>query len=134
MLVVISNAAITIIGKMQYEACSDTYKNEFLILSLSGATVILLVMGLIFERSSFKAVIRQGAIYGATAGICNGVYSLLMLITYNYLPISVVSPVKLGFSVVVSFLLSIFLYKEKLSVRQMVRVVVGGIAVVLMSF
>lgn len=133
LFILVSNSAITIIGKMQYEACGDTYKNEFLILSLVGSTVILFLMGMILERDSFKIVMRKGLPYGAVAGICNGICNLLALVTYNYLPISVASPIRSGFSIVISFLLSIFLYKEALSRRQLIGVVLGGIAVVLMS-
>ena len=133
LLVVFSNAAITIIGKLQYDMCGDAYKNEFLILSLSLATVMLFVLGLIFERQSFKPVMKQGMLYGASAGVCNGIYSVLMLVAYNYLPISVTSPLKSGFGIVVSFLLSVFLYKEKLSVRQIIGAVAGGAAVVIMN-
>ncbi len=133
LLVVFSNAAISIIGKMQYDVCGDTYKNEYLILSFLGATAMLLVMGVVFERDCFKTIVRKGLLYGASAGICNGTVNLLVLITYKYLPISVISPVGTGIGIVAGFMLSIFVYKEKLKLRQLIGAAIGGTAVVLMS-
>lgn len=133
-LTVASNAAISIIGRMQFGVFGDTYKNEFLIISLSGAAISLFVLGLIFERNSFKATIKNGFLYGAAAGIFNGINSILIIVTYNYLPISFISPVKSGLSMVLSFLISIFLYKEKFTRRQLISVGIGIVAVILMNY
>ncbi len=134
LLVVISNAAITIIGRMQHGLYGDVYKNEFLIISLAGAAISLFVLGAIFERNSFKATIKHGLLYGAGAGMFNGINSLLILITYNYLPISFTSPVKTGLGIVISFLMSVFLYKERFNKHQIISAVIGIVGVVLMNF
>ncbi len=134
LLVVISNAAIAIIGRMQHGIHGDVYKNEFLIISLAGAAISLFIFGAIFERNSFKATIKYGLLYGAGAGIFNGINNLLILITYNYLPISFTAPVKTGLGIIISFLMSVFLYKERFSKHQIISVVIGVIAVVLMNF
>ena len=133
-LTVVSNAAIAVIGRIQFGLFGDTYKNEFLIISLAGAAISLLILGVIFERNSFKATIKNGIFYGAAAGIFNGINNLLILVTYNYLPISFTSPVKSGLGMVISFLMSIFLYKEKFTRRQLVSAGIGIVAVVLMNY
>lgn len=133
LLIVISNAAIGIIGKMQHGVYGDAYKNEFLMISLAGAAISLFVLGAIFERDTFKATIKYGLVYGAAAGVFNGIYNLLVLVTYNYLPISFTTPVKSGLSMIIGFLMSVFLYKEKFNKRQVVSVLIGIIAVVLMN-
>ncbi len=134
LLVVISNAAITIIGRMQHGIYGDAYKNEFLIISLAGAAISLFIFGAIFERNSFKATIKHGLLYGAGAGIFNGINNLLILVTYNYLPISFTAPVKSGLGIVISFLVSVFLYKERFRKRQLISAGIGILAVVLMNF
>ncbi len=133
-LTVVSNAAIAVIGRIQFGLFGDTYKNEFLIISLAGAAISLLILGVIFERNSFKATIKNGIFYGAAAGIFNGINNLLILVTYNYLPISFTSPVKSGLGMVISFLMSIFLYKEKFTRRQLISAGIGIVAVVLMNY
>ena len=132
-LVIVSNAAITIIGKMQHGAYGDTYNNEFLIISLCGAAVSLFSLGAIFERNSFKPTIKNGLLYGAGAGVLNGINNLLVLVTYNYLPISFTSPVKAGLGIVLSFVVSLLLYREKFTRRQLISVVIGIGAVILMN-
>lgn len=131
--IVVSNAAIAIIGRMQHGVYGDTYKNEFLIISLAGAAISLFILGAVFERDNFKIIIKRGIPYGAAAGIFNGINNLLILVTYNYLPISFTSPVKSGLCIVISFALSVFLYKEKFTKRQLISVFIGVVAIVLMN-
>ena len=132
-LVVLSNAAIAIIGRMQFGVYGDAFKNELLIISLAGAALSLFILGLILERDSFKATIKYGLLYGGAAGIFNGINNLLVLVTYNYLDISFTSPVRSGLGIVISMLFSILFYKEKFSKRQMLSAVIGIVAVVLMN-
>lgn len=132
-LTILSNALITIIGRIQVGIFDGAYKNEFLMISLAGAAVLLFVLGFILERDKFRATIKSGLLYGMFAGIFNGINNLLILVTYNYVPISISSPVKTGLGMIISFLMSVFLYKEKFSRRQLVSVAIGVVAVVLIN-
>ena len=131
---VISGSAIAIIGRMQFGIFGDAYKNEFLILSLGGAALYLLILGVLFEKNSFRTTIKYGALYGAAAGIFNGIANLITLVVYNYLPISFMTPFRSGLGLVINFLVSVLFYKEKLSKCQLVSVAIGVAAVVLMNF
>ena len=132
-LMVASNAAISIIGKMQYAAFDGNFKNEFLIISLAGATVVLFVLGFLLERDSFKKTFKYGLLYGGGAGVLSGINNLITLGVYAYLPISVVSPVKSGFNMALSFAVSVFLFKERFTKRQLVGVLIGILAIVLIN-
>lgn len=132
-LTILSNSFIAIIGRMQVGAFDGQYKNEFLMISLAGSAVFLFVFGFIFERDKFRTTIKSGFLYGMFAGVFNGITNLLILVTYNYVPISVSSPLKTGLGMIISFLMSVVLYKEKFSRRQLVSVCIGIIAVVLIN-
>lgn len=132
-LVVLSNAAIGIIGKMQYDTFDGGYKNEFLIISLAGAALSLLVLGFILERSTFKAIFKHGLLYGAGAGVCNGINNLLTLVVYAYLPISVASPIKSVMNIVLSFVVAVLMYKERFTKQQIVGVSIGVLAILLIN-
>ena len=119
---------------MQFGVFGNEYNNEFLIISFSGASIYLLIMCLFFERDSVKTTVKYGLLCGAGAGILNGINNLLTLITYKYLPISFTAPVKSGLGMALSFLVSVLLYKERFSRRQLISVVIGVVAVVLMNF
>lgn len=132
-LTVLSNALIAIIGRIQVGAFGGEYKNEFLMISLAGAAVSLFVLGFILERDKFRATIKSGLLYGMFAGMFNGINNLLILVTYSYVPISISSPIKTGLGMIISFLVSVLLYKEKFSRRQLVSVAIGIVTVVLIN-
>ena len=132
-LVIVSNGFISVLGKMQHAAFGDTYKNEFLIVTYIGSTLWLFLMGFLFERRSFRSTVKYGVLYGAAAGLCNGLGNWLNLTSYNYLDLSVSVPIKTGAGLVLSFLVSLIIYKERFSVRQIIAVILGTLAVVLIN-
>ncbi|MBR5552784.1 MAG: EamA family transporter [Clostridia bacterium] len=133
LLTVLSNAIISIIGKVEHDHLGDGFNNEFLIISLGGAAIILFILGFIFERKDFRSTFRYGLVYGMFAGIFNGINNLLVLTTYNYLPLSFISPVKTGLGIVISFFVSLLFFREKFSRRQIASVAIGIVAVVLIN-
>ena len=133
LLTIAANAVIVILGRIQFGMFGDEYNNEFLIISLGGAVIYLMVLSLIFERKSIVSTLKHGLLYGAGAGIFNGIKNLLTLVVYKYLPISFTSPVNSGLGMALSFFVSVLVYKEKFTGRQIVSVVLGVAAVVLMN-
>ena len=133
LLTIISNGFISIIGKTEHDLMGDAFNNEFLIISLGGAAVMLFILGFIFDRGDIKSTFKYGFVYGAMAGIFNGINNLLALITYSYLPLSFISPVKTGLGIVFAFIVSLLFYREKFTRMQGASVVIGIIAVVLMN-
>ncbi|MBE6779004.1 MAG: hypothetical protein E7541_06425 [Ruminococcaceae bacterium] len=133
-LMILSNAAISIVGKLQNNAFGNTYKNEYLIVSFLGAAVWLAILGFIYERQNLRTVLRYGILFGMAAGLFNGINNLLILITYDYIPdLSTISPIKGALSKVISFLVAVFIYREKFTKRQWLGVGVGILAVLLIS-
>ncbi|MBR5460383.1 MAG: hypothetical protein IKV53_05905 [Clostridia bacterium] len=78
-----------------------------------------------------KVAVKNGIMFGLAAGAFNGASNYLSLVIYNFVPISVVSPVTTGGGLILSFVISVALYKESFSVRQIVAAIVGIIALVL---
>lgn len=132
-LVVVSNALISIIGKMQHGAFGNQFKNEFLIVSFLGSALWLTLMGFIFERDSLKTTMRHGLLYGAAAGLFNGVNNVCILLSYNYFTLSFLSPFKTGVGMVITFLLATLLYKEKYTNRQKLAVLIGVLSIIIMN-
>lgn len=128
-LIVVSNALISIIAKIQLNSFTDAYKNEYLIISFVGSAFWLILMGVIFERDSFKSTLKHGLLYGTSAGIFNGINNLFIIVAYNYFPISVLSPLRTGVSIGLSFFISWLIYKEKFNLRQILGVILGILSV-----
>lgn len=130
---VLANVAISIVNKWQQDHFEGLYRNEYLTVIFVGAALILLVLGFIYERNSFKATVKHGLLYGAAAGLLNGLNNVFGLAVYYYLPISFVSPFKGGLGMLATFLLAVLLYKEKFTVRQYIGAAIGVASMVLIN-
>lgn len=129
----IANGFISIVTRYQQIRFNDETSNEFMMLSLGGAFIILIVLSLFIDGKNFKYILRHGTVYGFFAGLFNGAKNFVALIIYTYLPISVASPVQSGTSTILAFSASILLYKEKFSKVQIMGVILGAISVILLN-
>ena len=127
---IVSNGFISILTKMQQIRFDNAVSNEFLVLSLGGATIFLLSCGLITERDTLKEVMKTGIGYGAAAGLFNGAKNLTVIFIYLFVPLSIFSPVSACLGTISTYLLATFLYKEKYTQTQKMGVLLGAIAVV----
>jgi drug/metabolite transporter (DMT)-like permease len=130
---VISNGCISIMTRAQQIKFDNSCSNEFSVFSLAGAFLILLIIGVITDRGRLGGILRHGMLYGAAAGIANGAKNFVTLFIYLYLPLSTVSPIKTGLGILITFLTSLLYYKEKYSRRQLIGVVIGTVAVVMLA-
>ncbi len=134
LLSAVSSGFITVLQRMQQLRFDKAYDNEFMVISLVGAAVILFVLGLIKEREKLASTVKSGTLYGVGAGLLNGASNFLNFAIYLYIPISAATPIRSGFGMVVSFVISIFLYKEKFTKMQFISAVIGIVALVLFKF
>ena len=102
-----------------------------MIMSFGGSFIALLILGFIYERDNFKKVAKYGTVYGFLGGMCNGAKNFVNLALYLYIPISVATPIRSGIGFIVSFFLSVFLYKEKFTKMQVAGVAVGILAIIM---
>lgn len=131
LLSVAGNFVITVTKREQQLLFKGACDNEFLIISLFGAFLFLFIYGLIVDRKRLSTALRSGILHGALAGICNGASNLLSIITLLYVPISVLSPINAGGGLLLAFVVSVLLYKEKFTKKQVLSVIIGVFALVL---
>ena len=129
-----ANGFIAILTRMQQIRFNDTCSKEFQIISIGGSFLLLAVIGLILDRDKLSYFLKHGVLYGIGAGIANGAKNFLTLMIYMLLPLSVVSPMKTGLGMLATFVLALFVYKEKYSKKQIVGVILGVVAVLLLAF
>lgn len=128
---VVSNGAIGILKKEQQMYFQGACDNEFMILSLVGAVVSLVLLSVIGEKGNMINTLKHGTAFGVLAGLCNGATNFITLVVYNFVPISVVSLVTAGGGMVLTFVVSSFIYKEKFTVRQLISAVICVISLIL---
>lgn len=136
----IGNGMCSVVQKMQavafYDEASNTslYKNEFMIIALAGAFIVLVICALINKED-----IRVGTVpcigLAALTGISNGIVNLLVMVLSapGKIDASILFPSISGGGIVLGFLLAIFVYKERLSKLQYVGYAIGTASVVLLN-
>ena len=130
---ILCNGGIGILSRMQQIHFNEKCDNEFLIISLAISFILMGVLGLIKDRSRLKEIFKNSIWYSFGAGTANGLKNLLRMITYLYIPMSVMAPLSSGIGIVLGFVVSILLYREKFTKLQFAGVIVGIAAVVLLK-
>lgn len=133
LLSVIGGGMYSVITRMQQIRFDEAYNNECLAIGLGLSTVILFVAGLFTDGKYIKEIVKYGVPYAVGAGLINGFRNMLSLIICTYLPISLSSAMGSGIKIVISFIISYFLFKERFLKRQIVGVAVGATALVLLN-
>ena len=130
---VVSNGFIAILGRMQQIKFDNACTNEFQMLSVGGSFVLLALLSLIIDRNKLKSVIVHGTLYGLGAGLFNGAKNLISLAVFLFIPMSTASPMKIGVGIALTFVVSKLFFKEKYSLAQLIGVVSGTVAILLLS-
>lgn len=132
-ITVVSNGFISILGRVQQIKFDNACTNEFQMISIGGSFVLLAVIGIIIDRDKLKDVLAHGTLYGLGAGVCNGAKNFVSLLVFLFVPMSTVSPMKIGVGIALTFVVSKIFYKEKYSVYQIIGVILGAAAVIMLS-
>jgi len=129
----VGNGFCTIIQKSQQLAFDGMYKSEFMIAALIIVTAVFTVFAFIKERGTMKQFIRHGTVTSVLCGAANGLTNYLVMVITATVAASVFFPVISAGQIIFAFLCSFLLYKEKLSKPQVVGVIFGVAALVLLN-
>jgi uncharacterized membrane protein len=129
----IGNGICSIAQVLQQRVFGGAGKNEFMIYSLTIVTLGLLIITLLTERRTAVRAVRGGWVYMSLCGLSNGAANLFVMICATAMPASVMYPVISAGGIILSSLISITVYKEKLSSAQYLGLASGIAAVVLCS-
>lgn len=132
-LSVIGSGMFGVMQKLQQVKFLKTCDNEFMIVTLLFSVVTLYLIGIIISGKNMLYILRYGGIYACLAGVSNGATNLLNLIVNAMIPISIAAPTHSGVKIVISFLISLVIFKEKLSNHQTIGVIIGAIALILLN-
>ena len=121
-----------IMQRQQQVEFSGRYDNEFMVISLAVSAVSLFALGLIKEGKDLQ-VLKSCGLYALGAGISNGATNLLSLYVYTIAPMSFVAPMNAGVSMLISFLISKLIFREKFSKSQYFGVILGAVALMLVN-
>lgn len=129
----VGNGMCSVVQKMQQNSMNGQFKNELMVYALLMIAVLMLLSGRIAERGQLRTTLKEGWKFAIPCGLCNGVVNLLTMVLAGRMAASVEFPILSAGSLVVTFLFSVFLYREKLSLRQWIGAAVGVASIVLLS-
>ena len=128
------NGLNSVVQKEQQMKFDGAYKSEFMIVGLLLSAVVLFACSFIGDgRKEFLPKLKQSIPYGVMGGVANGVMNLGVLILTGAIPNAILFPSISGGGVILGFLVSTFIYKEKLSLLQTMGFVIGTVSVVILN-
>lgn len=132
-LAFIGNGMCTVVQKMQQIKFNGAFKNEFMILSLAISSVALCFFVFIKERNDLRAVAKIGWFPALACGLANGMVNLFVMILSNRMPVSLMFPMISAGGIIITYLVSRFFYKEKLTKTQFAGFIIGIVSAVLLN-
>lgn len=132
----LANGGCSIIQTIQRNAFKEVdgmYRNEFMIIAFLLFVTVTLVLSLFTEREDIPACAKKGWLLAIICGVANAVVNLLTMVLQSYIPVSVLFPLVSAGGLVLTYFLSRFLYKEKLSLVQNIGFILGVISVICLN-
>ena len=104
-----------------------------MIIALSVVVVSLLAVSIVKERRDMGTLLKKGWWLGAISGGMDGMVNLFVMILGALMPVSIMFSVISGGNLILTFVLSLTIYKEKLSLRQYIGFALGVASVILLN-
>ncbi len=127
-----ANGACSTVQTIQQKTFDGAYKSEFMIIALLISIIAIGAAAVIFERKGLAKKVKTGAHWYIICGLANGLVNLFVMMLAKYNP-AIVFPVISAGGIVSTALIGIFFYKEKLSVMQMIGMVLGTASIVFLN-
>ena len=132
MVALLGNGICSILQNMHKRVLGDSYAHEFMILALSAAFLLLLLSACATSKGiakDFKACLP----YSAANGAANALTNFLMITLIGNIPNTVLYPSVSALNMLLAFLLSFFVYRERFTKLQYAGYVLGAVSVVLLN-
>lgn len=133
LLAFIGNGMCSTVQTYQQHVFDGKYKSELMIIALLTVSSVLVIISLCKERKDIKECISKGSVYMFLYGIKVALVNLLVMVLSRKMNVSLMFPLISGGGLIVTSLISIFIYKEKLTVKQYIGLALGVCAVVLIN-
>lgn len=130
---VFASGMFSVISRIQQVSFDDQFRNEYMIIALGFSFVVLFVAGLCKDGKDLPYILRHGALYTVGAGVANGACNALGFLIFSLMPVSLSSPITAAVKIVVSYLISRFVFRETFLTRQLIGILLGIVAVVFLN-
>jgi drug/metabolite transporter (DMT)-like permease len=135
-LAFVGNGACSVVQTVKTDFFGTKGNANFMIVALAVVAVSLTLVTLFFkrEREQIKITLTKGALYSASCGIANGLTNFLVIfLNSRNFPACVLFPVVSAGGMVLVFLFSFFVKKERFTALQYVGYALGVVSLVLLN-
>ena len=131
----IGNGGCSIVQNAERRIYGDEGKNMFMIVALFMVVAIMMICTLCMreERTLILNTLKYGWHWSILSGLANGLTNYLVLLLTPLINASVMFPVISGGGLVVVFLYSVFVEKEKFTLLQKIGFLIGIASIVLLN-
>lgn len=133
LLAFVGNGMCSTVQKVQQIACGGQYKSEFMIVALCISILSIGLVALFTEKKSAISNLKAGFWLYTICGLANGGANFLVIFLSSRMAASVMFPVISAGGIVLTFLISLFFYKEKLSKWQILGSALGLVSVIFLN-
>lgn len=134
LLAFIGNGGCSTIQKIQIENQNGNYKNEFMIIALVISFLVILLISISGEKKALIPNLKKGFWLYLICGVANGVVNLLIILLSNgRMAASVMFPLISAGGIIATFIISVTVYKEKLSRWQLAGLLFGFASIVFLN-
>ena len=132
-LAFLGNGMCSVFQKMQQVVFEGAYKNELMIVALVAGAIVLAIISFIKEGKQVSTYIKNGWFFGLFSGVFNGIANLFVMILSNRTSASFMFPLISAGGIIVTYLISKWVYKEELSKRQFAGFILGIASVIFLN-
>ena len=134
-LAFMGNGMCSTVQKAKQQIHGTEGDNLFMIVALAMVAVLMFVLAICSreERTSVRETVRYGFFWAVLCGVANGLTNYLVILLNLKLPASTLFPVISSGSLTLSFLYSVFVVREKFSIRQYIGFFIGVVSIVLLN-
>lgn len=129
----VTNGLCSVFQSAQENKFKGTQSGNFMILSLIIGFAALLILAIIFEHKVILESTKKGLVLAAAGGICNGATNLLVMVIVGMVSASFFFPVLSACQIIITAIISVVFFKETFIKRQIVGLIFGVIALVLLN-
>ncbi len=131
-LLFLGNGLCSLVQRLYQIKSNGENKAEFMIIALVMIAFAMVVLVLITEKRVSLPKMKNGGVFAISCGLANGAVNMLTMIMAKY-PATIVYPTISAGGIVLTFILSKFIFKEKLSRNQYIGFVTGIISVIVLN-
>lgn len=93
----------------------------------------MFIIGYLTAKKDYIGIIKFGFPYAVVAGLSNGITNFLGLIIASMMDLSISSPTSMIIKNVLTFIIVLLIFKEKMSYRKIAGLIVSMAAVLLIT-